>query len=310
MKRVTCLVIVVLVAVSSSADAQIVSEGSIRGVVKDTQGAVLPGATVTAASPTVTGIRTTVSDSQGDYRLIDLPPGEYTLTGELQGFSKMSRTGVVVRAGLNVSIDLSLQVGNLAETIMVSGDTPMLETQKTVQAVNISGEMQRRLPLTVGGHWSGVTLLTPGVAAVAAEAGMGGVYFNRGTDNESHVVQVDGADMGSFRQQWPAAYLGLSTEALEDVQVKTAGIDAASPLAQGMVINISAISGTNQFRGAGGAIYTAKGWNGNNIPGGTTRAVKIVQPDVSLGGPIRHDRAWFYAAARFSSESEIGRAHV
>ena len=308
MRRVTCLFIIVLVVVSSSAGAQIVSEGSIRGVVKDAQGAVLPGATVTAASPTVTGIRTTVSDSQGNYRLIDLPPGEYTLTGELQGFSKISRTGVVIRAGLNLSIDLALQVGNLAETIMVSGDTPMLETQKTVQAVNISGEMQRRLPLTVGGHWSGVTLLTPGVAAVAAEAGMGGVYFNRGTDNESHVVQVDGADMGSFRQQWPAAYLGLSTEALEDVQVKTAGIDAASPLAQGMVINISAISGTNQFRGATGAIYTAKNWNGNNIPGGTTRAVKIVQPDVSLGGPIRRDRAWFYAAARFSSESAgIGR---
>ncbi len=308
MRRVTCLFIIVLVVVSSSAGAQIVSEGSIRGVVKDAQGAVLPGATVTAASPTVTGIRTTVSDSQGNYRLIDLPPGEYTLTGELQGFSKISRAGVVIRAGLNLSIDLALQVGNLAETIMVSGDTPMLETQKTVQAVNISGEMQRRLPLTVGGHWSGVTLLTPGVAAVAAEAGMGGVYFNRGTDNESHVVQVDGADMGSFRQQWPAAYLGLSTEALADVQVKTAGIDAASPLAQGMVINISAISGTNQFRGATGAIYTAKNWNGNNIPGGTTRAVKIVQPDVSLGGPIRRDRAWFYAAARFSSESAgIGR---
>lgn len=308
MARVSCLAIIVLVAVVSSAGAQIASEGSIRGVVKDAQGAVLPGATITAASPTVAGIRTTVSDSQGDYRLIDLPPGEYTLTGELQGFSKVSRTGVVVRAGLNLSVDLTLQVGNLAETIMVSGDTPMLETQKTVQAVNISGEMQRRLPLTVGGHWSGVTLLTPGVAAVAAEAGMGGVYFNRGTDNESHVVQVDGADMGSFRQQWPAAYLGLSTDALEDVQVKTAGIDAASPLAQGMVINISAISGTNQFRGAVGTIYTAKGWNGNNIPGGTTRAVKIVQPDVSLGGPLRQDRAWFYAAARFSSESAgIGR---
>lgn len=306
--RVNCFVIAVFVAVGSSAGAQIASEGSIRGVVKDAQGAVLPGATITAASPTVAGIRTTVSDSQGGYRLIDLPPGEFTLTGELQGFSKVSRTGVVVRAGLNLSVDLTLQVGNLAETIMVSGDTPMLETQKTVQAVNISGEMQRRLPLTVGGHWSGVTLLTPGVAAVAAEAGMGGVYFNRGTDNESHVVQVDGADMGSFRQQWPAAYLGLSTDALEDVQVKTAGIDAASPLAQGMVINISAVSGTNQFRGAVGTIYTAKGWNANNIPGGTTRAVKIVQPDVSLGGPIRRDRAWFYAAARFSSESSgIGR---
>ncbi len=308
MRALSCLVVLILTTGASIADAQISSEGTIRGVVRDPQGAVLPGATITAASPIVAGVRTTVSDSQGNYRLIDLPPGEYTLTGELQGFSKVSRTGVLIRAGLNLSIDLTLQVGSLQETVTVAADTPMLETQRTVQAVNISGEMQRRLPLTVGGHWSSVTLLTPGVAAVAAEAGMGGVYFNRGTDNESHVVQVDGADMGSFRQQWPAAYLGLSSEALEDVQVKTAGIDAASPLAQGMVINIVTTSGTNQFRGALGTIYTAKGWNSSNIPGGTTRAVKIVQPDVSLGGPVRRDRAWFYAAARFSSESAgIGR---
>jgi hypothetical protein len=184
----------------------------------------------------------------------------------------------------------------------------MLETQKAVQAVNISGEMQRRVPLTVGGHWSSVALLAPGVAATAGEAGMGGVYFNRGTDNESHIVQVDGADVGSFRQQWPAAYFGVSTEALEDVQVKTAAMDAASPLAQGMVINIATSSGTNQFRGAAGTVYTAKSWNGNNIPGGTTRAVKIIQPDVSLGGPIKRDHAWFFVAARFSDESAgIGR---
>ena len=295
-------------AFTSAAHAQIVSEGSIRGVVKDAQGAVLPGVTITASSPTVAGLRTTVSDAQGDFRLTDLPPGEYTITGELQGFSKISRAGIVIRAGLNLSVDLTLQVGSLQEVVTVAAETPMLETQRTVQAVNVSGEMQRRLPLTVGGHWSGVTLLTPGVAAQAAEAGMGGVYFNRGTDNESHVVQVDGADMGSFRQQWPAAYFGISTEALEDVQVKTAGIDAASPLAQGMVINIAASSGTNQLRGAAGTIYTAESWNSNNVPGGTPRTVKIVQPDISAGGPIARDRAWFYAAARFSSESAgIGR---
>ena len=285
MRHVATLLFLIVVASVSTARAQIVSEGSIRGVIRDAQGAVLPGATIAASSPTVAGIRTAVSDSQGDYRLTGLPPGEYTITGELQGFSKVSRSGVVVRAGLNLSIDLTLQVGNLQEVIRVEAETPMLETQRTVQAVNVSGEMQRRLPLTVGGHWSGVTLLTPGVAAQAADAGMGGVYFNRGTDNESHVVQVDGADMGSFRQQWPAAYFGISTEALEDVQVKTAGIDAASPLAQGMVINIAAAAGTNELRGAGGAMYTARSWNSNNVPGGTPRTVEIIQPDNRLAVP-------------------------
>ena len=308
MARVFCLLAVLIGVAVSPMSAQIASEGSIRGVVRDAQGSVLPDVAITATSPTVAGARTAVSDDQGAYRLLDLPPGEYIVAAERQGFSKVSRTGVVIRAGLNLSLDLTLLVGNLSETVTVQADTPMLETQRTVQAVNVSGEMQRRLPLTVGGHWSGVTLLTPGVAAQAADAGMGGVYFNRGTDNESHVVQVDGADMGSFRQQWPAAYFGISTEALEDIQVKTAGIDAASPLAQGMVINIAAASGSNRFRGATGAVYTAKSWNSNNVPGGTPRTVEIVQPDISAGGPLRRDRAWFYAAARFSSESAgIGR---
>ena len=142
-----------------------------------------PDVTITATSPTVTGARTAVSDDQGAYRLLDLPPGEYIVAAERQGFSKVSRTGVVIRAGLNLSLDLTLLVGNLSEAVTVQADTPMLETQRTVQAVNVSGEMQRRLPLTVGGHWSGVTLLTPGVAAQAADAGMGGVYFIAGPNS-------------------------------------------------------------------------------------------------------------------------------
>ena len=82
MCRVRTLLVLTIMASGSMAHAQIASEGSIRGVVRDLQG-VLPGATIAASSRTVAGIRTTVSDSQGDYRLTDLPPGEYTITGEL-----------------------------------------------------------------------------------------------------------------------------------------------------------------------------------------------------------------------------------
>lgn len=94
---------------------------------------MLPGVTVTATSQTVAGPRTAISDALGAYRLIDLPPGEYTLQAELQGFSRFSRSGVLVRAGLNLSIDITLQVGSLQETVRVEADTPMLETQKTEQ---------------------------------------------------------------------------------------------------------------------------------------------------------------------------------
>ncbi len=85
------------------------------------------------------------------------------------------------------------------------------------------------------------------------------VHFLRGTENENHVVQVDGADAGSFRLNFPGFFLGLSSEAVSDVQIKTAGVDAAAPLAAGMVINIATPSGTNELKGTLAAVYTARG---------------------------------------------------
>ena len=92
MARVFCLLSVLIGLAASPVEAQIASEGSIRGVVRDAQGSVLPDVAITATSPTVAGARTAVSDDQGAYRLLDLPPGEYTVAAERQGFSKVSRT--------------------------------------------------------------------------------------------------------------------------------------------------------------------------------------------------------------------------
>jgi hypothetical protein len=145
--------------------AQSTTEGTIRGVIHDEQGGVLPGVTVTATSPTVAGTFTAVSDADGSYRLLNLRPGEYTVTAELQGFSKYSRAGLVVRAGLNIAVDIVLMVGAMSETVQVTGESPMLEIQKPVQSVNISGDMQRALPLGTRKDFSEFLEVTPGVTA-------------------------------------------------------------------------------------------------------------------------------------------------
>ena len=119
--------------------------------------------------------------------------------------------------------------------------------------------------------------------------------------NDNHVVQVDGVDAGSFRQNWPGQYLGLSSEAIEDIQIKTAGVDASAPLAEGMVINIATPSGTNQVKGSVGAVYTAIAWNDNNTPGGTPVVSRTVQPDLALGGPLLRSRAWFFGTFRYTN---------
>src|SRR6185295_2187036 len=125
-----------LLAHAAAATAQITSEGSIRGVIKDEQGAVLPGVTLTATTPQSSTPVTAVSDSQGFYRLMNLTPGTYDVVAALPGFSRFERKGLEVRAETNIQVDVTLKIGAIEETIQVTGDTPMLEVQKTVQAIN------------------------------------------------------------------------------------------------------------------------------------------------------------------------------
>ncbi len=304
MKALAVLPALAVVAVSvlgrpAPAAAQITAGGSIRGVVSDEQGAVLPGVTVTVTSPSLSPARVAPTQSDGSYVIVDLPPGIYTLSAELQGFAKSVRPDVEMRAGLNLTIELALKVGALGETVEVTVETPLLESEKPVQAVNISGEFQRSLPLSTRRDWSDFLEVTPGVTSrTIATLGTGGqMYLLRGGEIDGHVYQVDGADLGSFRQTIPS-YLGLSTEAIADTQVKTGGIDASAPLGTGVVINIATQSGTNVLKGAGSVSFTPRSWNGDNTPSGTSAINEIVQADVALGGPIVHDRAWFFGSYR------------
>lgn len=288
---------------ASNAVAQIAAEGTIRGYVKDEQGGVLPGVTLTATTPARSTAFTARTDAEGFYRLINLPPGIYTIVSELAGFSRFERTGLEVRAELNIQVDITMKLGSVTESIQVSGETPMLEVQKTVQAVNISGDFQRSLPLSSRREWSDSLALTPGIMSRSTDQFGGDVYFLRGTENENHVIQIDGGDVGSFEQNWPGFFARLNTEAISDTQVKTAGVDAASPLAVGMVVNIATPSGTNRLKGSTAAVYTAKAWNGDNNPGGTPVAARVFQPDVAVGGPIARDRAWFFASMRYTDRT-------
>lgn len=294
----------------SVASAQIAAVGTIRGYVKDAQGGVLPGVTITATSPTVPTPVTTVTDQEGFYRLVDLVPAAYQIEAQLQGFAKYVRGPVEVRAGLNISLDIVLSLGGIEEVVEVIAETPLLETQRAASAVNISGELQREMPLSSRRQFADFLEVTPGVAARAGDATGGGqIYMVRGGELENHVVQLDGADMGSFRQNRADRLLTLNTDAIGDVQVKTAAVDASVPLGSGAVINVSTKGGTDQYRGAASVVFTPKSWNGNNAGEGNVRFNEILQPDLSLGGPILPGRFWIYGAYRHTHQSSgIGRS--
>ena len=110
--------------------AQNLATGTITGVVRDDSGAVLPGVTVEAASPSlIEKVRTVSTDGQGLYRIIDLRPGTYSVTFTLSGFSTLRREGVELTTGFTATVNGSLAVGNLQETITVTGASPVVDTQ-------------------------------------------------------------------------------------------------------------------------------------------------------------------------------------
>lgn len=244
--------------------AQISSEGTVRGLVRDAEGGVLPGVTVIAVSPTVPGTHISVSESDGQYRLLNLQPGVFDVVAELAGFAKYTRQGVEVRAGLNLTLDIVLTLGNLTESIVVSGGSPSLETQKPIQAVNVAGDFQRLLPLSTRRDVTDALEVTPGVTARNLIANNGTqTYMLRGTDVEQHVVQIDGADMVSSRQGRMET-VRLPTNAVADSQVKTGGADASEPAGLGVMFNVTTRVGTNRLSGTAGFHHQNRRWNADN----------------------------------------------
>ena len=137
------LVIACLAAGHTAAFAQ----ASVAGVVRDASGAVLPGVTVEAASPAlIEKVRTAVSDGTGRYRIEDLRPGDYTVTFSLSGFATVRREGVVVSGSAVIAIDAEMRVGGLQETITVTGETPVVDTQSTRREITLDNETLRTLP--------------------------------------------------------------------------------------------------------------------------------------------------------------------
>jgi len=268
--------------------------------VYDEQKAVLPGTTVTATAPDAPGSFTAVSDAQGLYRLVDLPPGTYTLTAELAGFATFRREPVILRAGLNVLLDVDMKLGALSEALEVKAEPPLLESKQPVQAVNISGDFQRSVPILPRRNWADFMMLTPGVSVGSNNVAL--FFYVHGVDFDEHVIQLDGADVASGQQN-QLSYISLNPDALQDVEIRLAGVDASSQMGYGAAISAVARSGTNQVHGSVSQLLQPKQWNDQNVPGGSSTTSRTDQTDMSLGGPVALDHLWYFGAYRRYSQS-------
>ena len=159
----TLLASLVAVCVLGSMPASAQTLGGLRGYVKDEQGGVLPGVSVTATGPQILAPIVGVTDDSGYYRLLNLPPGNLTLRAELNGFASYLREGILMRAGSTFNVDIEMKVAGLSDTVTVKAESPMIESQKATTSFAISGELLRAAPVTTRGLYSDAIDMVPGI---------------------------------------------------------------------------------------------------------------------------------------------------
>ncbi len=280
-------------------------DGSLRGFVKDEQGAILPGVTVTAHSPALLTPVSVVSDSTGYYRVLNLPPGTYALTAELAGFASWRFEGIVMRAGTTFTVDVQMKIGTLAETVTVSGESPMIETGRPTSVLNIDGELVRAAPITSRRLFSDALDLAPGVGSRNVDDGVGRrAYYFRGSHIYAHAFQLEGAPASAYIDS-AAHSMGMGGDTVQDVEIKLGGADASTPLSTGVVMNIVTPRGQNQLKGSASYSYQPLDWNSDNTkggaaPGGLPTFQKVSQWDMSVGGRVIRDRVWFFGTYRYA----------
>jgi hypothetical protein len=269
--------------------------GSITGRVVDQTGAVLPGVTITVTNDATGVSRTTMTSATGDFSVPDLQLGNYTVEAALQGFQTL-QSKVEVTVSKIVSLDLKMGISQVAETVLVSGSSPLLDTVSTALSNVIKPKEVQDLPLN-GRDFTRMLQLAPGVAGNS-------VNGNRTRGNN---YQIDGADNNDAFQNVAAVNQGgvggvagtlLPIEAIDQFSVQSGG-SAEMGRNAGSSINLVIKSGTNNVHGSG--FY----FNRNEhlaalspvqAPGSPKREIRNNQYGGSLGGPIVRNRTFYFSA--------------
>ena len=285
------------------------AQATLAGVVRDTSGAVLPGATVEASSPAlIEKVRSAVSGNTGQYRITDLPPGTYDIAFTLAGFNTVQRQGVQVTGSGVIPINAEMRVGAIQETITVTGETPLVDTQSTRRESVLSADIIKALPAsrTYGALLSAVPGLMTSNSSLGAMATPDMTFFTAhgGRGNEGR-VHIDGLPVAASFNGGGVSTFTYDTVNAEEMQVLVSG-GLGEAEAGGPSINLVPRSGGNAFSGS--AFYNAAGsWSsGNNIDSyldsiGITKPPEIVKLwDISgsVGGPIKRDKLWFFGSVR------------
>lgn len=299
-----CTVIACVLLVAGAANAQ-----QIGGTVTDTTGGVLPGVTIEVRSPDIIEqVRTAVTDGAGQYLVVALEPGTYSITYTLPGFSTLVREGIELTTGFTASVDVELSVGDVQESVTVSGASPVVDIQNTLQRALIDREVIDEIP--TGKSHQSYALLVPGMNSSSAfgtslNQDAGGttvqtvaaldIHGSRPKDGQTNIngMDVSNAFSGGGGQMFGT----VSDGAMEEMSVEVSGHGAEAALG-GVGVNLVPREGANQFSGAFFASGTGPGLQGTNEVPGAPNFPELDRAwlyNPAVGGPIARDRVWFYA---------------
>jgi hypothetical protein len=286
------------------------SNSGIAGVVKDSSGAVLPGVTVEAASPAlIEKVRTVVTDGAGQYKIVELRPGSYTVTFSLAGFSSVKREGIELTASFTATVNADMRVGTLEETITVTGETPTVDLQNVVQQRVMTREIINAVP---AGTKSAMVLgvLIPGVTTISQDVG-GTIYGSAAIaihNSRAQEMQLlhDGMAYNNGQGRG-GSFTAIATNdaTVQEISLETAGLSAESEVS-GIRSNVIPKDGGNSFKGYFFGTFTNDTFQSDNLTqelkdrGLTTvdRVNLIYDVDPALGGPIKKDTLWFFGSVR------------
>ncbi|MCU1386265.1 MAG: hypothetical protein JWL71_4962 [Acidobacteria bacterium] len=300
MKRVLVLLgLLSLLAPAFPAGAQGVQTGTITGTVQSADGLSLPGVTVTASSAVLQGQRSATSDVNGVYFIKGLPAGTYTVTFEMPSFKPATKENIELNVGGTVDVPQTMALAGVAETVMVTGDTPK-PTALTVPTLSQAYTKTEVDALPVGRVPNQIADLSPGLTSNTSNAGQLAISGATSFDN---VFMVNGVDIND--NLFGTANNLFIEDAIQQTNILTGGISAEYGRFSGGVVNVITKSGGNTFGGSFRENFSNPKWIAETP---RQQAANITNPDLlgksseaTFGGPIMRDRLWFFSSGRLES---------
>lgn len=297
-------VITLLVALLATTTlfAQTSTSGAIEGTIKDATGAALPGVTVEIRSPQMQGVKSDTTDAKGNFRFSLLPPGTYSMTATLSGFSPTKQSNIQVGVSRVITLDVKLSQA-VSEQITVTAAAPVVDVSSNTTGANVTSQTMQSLPMARS--YVAAVQVAPGTSNDASGAT---VYGSSGAENQYIIDGLNTTDVRSGTQG-----KALNNEFVQEVEVKTGGMPAEYGRITGGVINAITKSGGNEFTGDVFAYDQAKGLRANNttfnnrsISTSSVYETPVTQLDggIDAGGYFVKDRLWFFGAYDYQKRTD------